>query len=84
MENLFYECNRLISLDLSNFKTQNVNNMGSMFCKTNSLKYLDISKFDTTKVTNMEYMFSSCGLSSIDLTKFKANTINLGVVPQMS
>ena len=75
MEHLFYECNRLTSLDLSNFRTLNVKNMGSMFCKTNSLGYLDISKFDTTKVTNMEFMFSSCGLSNIDLSNFKANSV---------
>ena len=75
MENLFYECNRLTSLDLSNFRTLNVKNMHSMFYKTNSLIYLDISKFDTTKVTTMENMFSSCGLSSLDLSNFKANNV---------
>ena len=34
---MFYECNSLLSLDLSNFNTQNVTNMESMFYDFNSL-----------------------------------------------
>ena len=34
---MFYQCSSLISLDLSNFNTQNVTNMNSMFCYCESL-----------------------------------------------
>ena len=55
---MFYGCNSLISLDLSNFNTQNVTNMGCMFYHCNSLKSLDLSNFNTQNVTNMGAMFA--------------------------
>ena len=57
---MFYGCNSLISLDLSNFNTQNVTNMNGMFYNCNSLISLDLSNFNTQNVTNMNYMFSFC------------------------
>ena len=38
MRNMFYGCYSLISLDLSNFNTQNVTNMNLMFYFCDSLK----------------------------------------------
>ena len=35
---MFYDCKSLTNLDLSNFNTQNVTNMGEMFSGCNSLK----------------------------------------------
>ena len=35
---MFYECNSLTNLNLSNFNTQNVTNMSWMFDNCNSLK----------------------------------------------
>ena len=40
---MFYNCNSLLSIDLSNFNTQNVTNMDSMFYKCNSLSSIDLS-----------------------------------------
>ena len=57
---MFFGCNSLISLDLSNFNTQNVTNMRCMFFGCNSLKSLDLSNFNTQNVTNMNLMFSGC------------------------
>ena len=37
MNNIFYECDSLTNIDLSNFNTQNVINMSGMFYKCNSL-----------------------------------------------
>ena len=42
-----------ISLDLSNFNTQNVTNMVGMFYSCESLKSLDLSNFNTQNVTDM-------------------------------
>ena len=39
---MFDGCNSLISLDLSNFNTQNVTDMYGMFYHCNSLKSLDL------------------------------------------
>ena len=57
---MFNGCNSLISLDLSNFNTQNVTDMDSMFCDCDSLISLDLSNFNTQNVTNMNGMFSGC------------------------
>lgn len=59
MENMFYYCSSLTSLDLSSFNTENVTNMGSMFCYC-SLTSLNLSSFNTANVTNMGSMFYYC------------------------
>ena len=46
MEQMFQRCERLESLDLSNFNVQNVVNMKNMFNVCNRLEYLDISNFN--------------------------------------
>ena len=38
MSGMFYDCYSLISLDLSNFNTQNVTDMNRMFYRCKSLK----------------------------------------------
>ena len=58
MKEIFYNCQLLSSLDLSNFNTQNVNNMEYMFYNCESLTSLDLSNFNTQNVTNMEYILS--------------------------
>jgi surface protein len=50
---MFYGCSSLISLDLSNFNTINVNNMSGMFKKCGSLEKLDLCNFNTSNVVNM-------------------------------
>ena len=57
---MFYDCSSLINLDLSNFNTQNVNDMSFMFSFCNSLISLDLSNFNTQNVTDMDYMFDGC------------------------
>ena len=44
---MFCECKSLISLDFSNFNTQNVNDMKFMFSNCISLISLNLSNFDT-------------------------------------
>ena len=70
MGHMFFGCNSLRSIDLSNFDTSKVKYMGSMFCGCYSLKSLPgISEWDTENVTNMGYMFDSC--KSLTKLKFK-------------
>ena len=42
---MFYSCNYLVSLNVSNFNTAKVKQMGSMFTNCESLKSLDLSSF---------------------------------------
>ena len=57
---MFSDCNSLISLDLSNFNTQNVTNMYCMFNGCSSLNSIDVTKFNIQNVSDMSYMFSVC------------------------
>ena len=83
MGGMFAFCG-LISLDLSNFNTENLANIfveeyrrnRSIFSRCPSLTTIDLSSFNTTNVTNMRYMFYVCSsLTSLDLNSF--NTTNV-------
>ena len=54
---IFMDCNKLLSIDLSNFITNNVINMSYMFSGCSSLTYLNLSNFDTSNVECMSNMF---------------------------
>ena len=75
MSFLFDNCQKLTSLDLSNFNTEKVTNMKAMFRICPKLKTIYASdKFITAAVTNSENMFSYCDSLSgdIDWTSDKA------------
>ena len=76
MDGMFYDCNRLTSLDLSSFNTSNVTNMDYMFSDCSGLTSLDLSSFNTSNVTNMSYMFEDCSsLTSLDLSSFNTHDV---------
>ena len=60
MSEMFYFCESLTTLDLSNFNTSDVYYMGSMFEHCDYLTTLDLSSFNTSMVTDMKYMFEYC------------------------
>jgi surface protein len=60
MGGMFYGCESLTSLDLSNFNTTKVENMSWMFCGCKSLTSLDLSNFNTAKVEDISWMFVDC------------------------
>jgi len=73
---IFYGCKSLQNINLSNFNTQNVNNMSYMFCGCKSVKNINLSNFNTQNVSNMSYMFSGCNsLSNIDLSNFNTQNV---------
>ena len=76
MSGMFYYCDKLTSLDVSNFDTSQVTNMSSMFYGCSGLTNLDVSNFDTSEVTNMSSMFYGCsGLTSLDLSNFDTSQV---------
>ena len=77
---MFHGCSSLESIDLSNFNTSKVTDMGYMFYYCSSLKSIDLSNFDTSKVTDMDAMFYGCSsLEFIDLSNFvTSNVIDMG------
>lgn len=76
MSSMFYNCESLTSLDLSNFDTSNVTDMSGMFNWCESLNSLDVSNIDTLKVTDMRDMFRECkSLTSLDLSSFDTSSV---------
>ena len=73
---MFCECSTLISLDLSNFNTENVTNMNSMFRECSNLTFLNLQNFNTSKVTNMSHMFRKCSsLIFLNLSNFNTENV---------
>jgi surface protein len=53
---IFFICSSLTSLNLSNFKTDNVLDLTKMFYKCSSLNYLDLSNFKI-QTDNLSHIF---------------------------
>lgn len=62
MSLMFYDCERLKSLDLSSFDTKKVTNMEKMFSSCQTLKtiYVSSSKWNVNAVTTSTSMFHNC------------------------
>ena len=68
---MFYGCSDITEMDLSNFNTSLVTNMGDMFYNCYSLSSLNLSTFNTSLVTKMNHMFCNCyNLKYINLINF--------------
>lgn len=73
---MFYNCSKLVSVNLSDFDTSALTNMQSMFAGCSSLTGLDVSGFKTSKVSDMAYMFSGCSsLTSLDVRGFDTSQV---------
>ena len=70
------EIKNILEIDLSNFDTSKVTNMGRMFSGMSNLIALDLSNFDTSQVTDMRYMFSGMSnLIALDLSNFDTSMV---------
>ena len=76
INHMFNRCISLKNIDLSNFNTQNVNNISFMFYKCCSLTNINLSNFNTQNVTNMSNIFSGCSsLTNINLSNFNTQNV---------
>ena len=57
MRSMFSRCENLFNIDLSNFDTENVENLSQMFFGCTNLIDINLSNFDTKKVINMNGLF---------------------------
>ena len=79
---MFWNCENLTDLNMSDLNTSNVTNMSRMFAFCRSLVSIDVSDLDTENVTNMSGMFCQCvALESIDVSTF--NTSNVTTMKEM-
>ena len=75
--NMFYNCKKIKSIDLSSFKTKSITNMSNMFFNCDNLSYIDFSNFNTENVTNMNNMFRQCySLTNINLNLFVTKNVH--------
>lgn len=76
MQNMFYYCKELTSLNVTNFNTENVTNMSGMFWLCNSISNINLSSFNTENVTDMSNMFCRCvWLNALDLSCFNTENV---------
>ena len=76
INDMFYGCKSLSSLNFSNFNAQNVTNMARMFRYCKSLSSLILTNFNTQNVIDMECMFDGCkSLSSLNLSNFNTQNV---------
>jgi surface protein len=77
LREMFYSCEEITEIDMTNFDTSLVTVMDSMFKRCHSLSSLNISNFDTTNVERMDDMFNECYLlKSIDLSSFDTSSVH--------
>ena len=75
---IFNDCNELTNINLSNFNTENVNNMTDIFGECYSLTNINLYNLNTQNVTDMSFMFCDCSsLTNIDLSNFNTNNITV-------
>ena len=47
---MFNECSSLTNINVSNFNTNNVEDMSNMFCDCNALKEINLKNFNTKNI----------------------------------
>ena len=76
MRIMFGSCISLTILDLSNFNTSLVQDMGWMFYQCRNLTSLNLSSFTKSNTTTLDYMFAECiSLVSLDLNKLDTSKV---------
>ena len=76
MSDMFKDCEKLTTLDVSKFDTKNVTDMSYMFEFCCKLTTLDVSNFDTKNVTDMSNMFRVCEkLTTLDVSNFDTKNV---------
>ena len=75
--NMFYNLEKIIEIDLSNFDASEVNNMKGMFGECKNLEKINFGNINTSSVKKMDGLFVYCEkLISIDLSNFDTSNIN--------
>ena len=76
IKNMFQNCIKMTSIDLSNLDTSQVTDMNHMFAYCHSLKSINFGNMITSSVENMNGLFYRCyNLTSIDLSKFDTTKV---------
>lgn len=76
MTGLFENCDKLDSLNVSNWDVSNVTNMYTMFrgCGTSNLT-LDLNNWNVSNVLDIDYMFEYCNAKYIKVSKWNTKKV---------
>ena len=73
----FFECNNLLSVNLSRLDTSKTTSLGCAFSRCKSLAELDLSALDTSSVRSFADMFQECSsLRSVNLAGWNTSSGN--------
>ena len=73
---MFKNCEKLESVEVSHFDTSKCTRFQDMFQRCSSLTTIDVSNFDTSKATSIGGMFAYCtGLTELDLSSFNTEKV---------
>ena len=76
LENMFFACSNLTSVNTEDWNVSNVTNMHSVFDGCNKLASLNLNNWNTSNVTNMFNMFAECkALQSLDLSNWNTSKV---------
>ena len=76
INNMFSNCEKLISIDLSGFDLSNVENMESMFSGCSSLTYVNFNNTSKNNIIYMNSLFSGCSsLTSVIFDSFNTEKV---------
>ena len=74
---MFRYCDKLKTINFSNFKTSKCEYMQAMFQNCTALTSLDLSSFDTSNVVDMEAMFYYCyTMNTLKISSFNTSRCN--------
>ena len=63
-------------INLTNFITEKLENLGDCFCDCSSLQFINLDSFYRNNILNMTNMFNGCSsLISIDFSKFSTKNL---------
>ncbi len=75
-DKMFFECNKLLTLDVTRLNTEYCSIASDMFSNCSKLTTLDVSTFDTSAFTNTSGMFNGCyGLTELLLSNFDTSLV---------
>ena len=77
LSQMFAGCNKLLSIDVSNWDTSNIADMSSVFAYCSSLISINLSGWNTENVILMTWMFFKCdNLLELNLCNFNTSNVS--------
>ena len=75
---MFHSCSNISEINLSNFDSSLIKDMGSIFDSCSSLEKIDLTYLNTSLINDMWCMFKDCSsLKYIDLSNFNAPLVKM-------